>query len=124
MKTNIKVVKMFIGLVNIFELNGFIIFTSIRIICKVRKTLHQNLEFDHTQFEIQEKPARKYISIQQGMKFHKTINFGGKLSFIISFLFLKHLHCCTYIYFIPLNCTIIIISFKPYALNVEYQHSY
>jgi hypothetical protein len=30
-----------------------------RVICKVRKTQHQNPEFGHTQGEIQRKPARK-----------------------------------------------------------------
>jgi hypothetical protein len=72
METNIKVVKcFFIGLINIFELNGFIIFTIIRIIREVRKTLHQNPKFDHTQGEIQKKLAKKYINIQQGMKLIK-----------------------------------------------------
>jgi len=36
---------------------------------KVRKTQHQNPEFGHTQGEIQQpkkKPAKQYISIQQG----------------------------------------------------------
>jgi hypothetical protein len=60
---------------------------DIRVISKVRKTQHQNPEFGHTQGEIQQKPAKKYISIQQGMKLKKTINFGDKLSFIMSFLF-------------------------------------
>ncbi len=52
-----------------------------------RKTQHQNPEFGHTQGEIQQKkPAKKYISIQGGDETQKTINFGGKLSFILSFL--------------------------------------
>jgi len=40
---------------------------------KVRKTQHQNPEFGHTQGEIQKKkkPAKKYISIQGGMKLRK-----------------------------------------------------
>jgi di/tripeptidase len=55
---------------------------------KVRKTQHQNPEFGHTQGEIQKKkPAKKYISIQGGVETKKTINFGGKLSFILSFIF-------------------------------------
>jgi hypothetical protein len=45
-----------------FKLTGNI------IIHKVSKTQHQNLEFGHTQGEIQRKPAKKYISIQLGMK--------------------------------------------------------
>jgi hypothetical protein len=63
---------------------------DIRVISKVRKTQHQNPEFGHTQGEIQQKPGKKYISIQQGMKLKKTINFGDKLSFIMSFLFPEH----------------------------------
>jgi hypothetical protein len=42
------------------------------VIRKVRKTQHQNPEFGHTQGEIQKKPAKKYISIQRGMKLRKT----------------------------------------------------
>jgi hypothetical protein len=40
---------------------------------KVRKTQHQNPKFDHTQGEIpkKKKPAKKYISIQGGMKLRK-----------------------------------------------------
>jgi hypothetical protein len=52
-------------------LNGLIIFIIIRIICKVRKTLHQHPKFDHTQGEIKKKPTKEYISIQQGMKLRK-----------------------------------------------------
>jgi len=42
-----------------------------RVIHKVRKTQHQNPEFGHIQGEIQKNPAKKYISIQQGMKLGK-----------------------------------------------------
>jgi hypothetical protein len=75
-----------------FKLTGNI------IIHKVSKTQHQNLEFGHTQGEIQRKPAKKYISNSTWDETQKTINFGGKLSFILSFLFPKRLHRC-YIYF-------------------------
>jgi hypothetical protein len=44
---------------------------DIKVIHKVRKTQHQNPEFGHTQGEIQEKPAKEYISTQQGMKLRK-----------------------------------------------------
>jgi hypothetical protein len=44
---------------------------GIRVIRKVRKTQHQNPEFGRTQGEIKKKPAKKYISIQQGMKLRK-----------------------------------------------------
>jgi hypothetical protein len=36
------------------------------VIRKVRKREHQNPEFGHKQGEIQNKPAKKYISIQGG----------------------------------------------------------
>jgi hypothetical protein len=42
-----------------------------RLIRKVRETQHQNPEFGHTQGEIKKKPAKKYISIQRGMKLRK-----------------------------------------------------
>ncbi len=81
---------------------GFLILKFLadnRVIHKVRKTQHQNPEFGHTQGEIQKKkPAKKYISIQGGDETQKTINFGGKLSFILSFLCPERLHCC-YIHF-------------------------
>jgi hypothetical protein len=52
---------------------------GIRVIrSKVRQTQHQN--------------PQSWGGIQ------KTNNFGGRLSFILSFLFLERLHCC-YIYF-------------------------
>jgi hypothetical protein len=44
---------------------------NIRVIPKVRKQ-HQNPEFGSTQDEIQKKPAKKYISIQRGMKLRKA----------------------------------------------------
>ncbi len=42
-----------------------------RVIHKVRKTQHQNPEFGYIQGKIQKNPAKKYISIQQGMKLRK-----------------------------------------------------
>jgi hypothetical protein len=45
---------------------------DIRVIRKVKETQHQNPEFGHTQGEIhKKKPAKKYISIQRGMKLGK-----------------------------------------------------
>ncbi len=38
------------------------------------------------------------VSIQRADEAQKTINFGGKLSFILSFLSPELVHCC-YIYF-------------------------
>ncbi len=93
---------------------------DIRVIRKVRQTQHQNPEFGHTQGEILKKPAKKYISIQGGWGV-KTINFGGKLSFILSFRFPERLHCC-YIYFHCSKCTTTIISLETCALNAEFEH--
>jgi hypothetical protein len=61
---------------------------------KVRKTQHQNPEFGHIQGEIQKKLAKKYISIQQGIKLRKPSILVVNLSFILSFLFPEWLHCC------------------------------
>jgi hypothetical protein len=63
----------------------------------------REFEFGHTQGEIPQKPAKKYISIQKGGagvggETQKTINFGGKLTFSLSFLFPERLNCY-YIYF-------------------------
>ncbi len=63
----------------------------------------------------------------------KTINFGGKLSFILSFPFPE---LCCYIYFqcsylynyynksrtLCIKCTTTIVNLKPCALNAEFQH--
>jgi hypothetical protein len=35
-----------------------------RVLCKVRKTQHQNSEFGHREGEMKRKPAKQYISIQ------------------------------------------------------------
>jgi len=64
------------------------------VIRKVRKREHQNPEFGHKQGEIQNKPAKKYISIQGG-------------SFTLYFFFPERLHCC-YIIFTAPTCTGII----------------
>jgi len=54
-----------------------------------------------------------------GDETQKTINFGGKLSFILSLLFPERLHCC-YIYFHCSSWLYYIISLEPCALNAEY----
>jgi hypothetical protein len=96
----------------------------IRVIRKVRKTQHQNPEFGHTQGEIKKKPAKKYISIQQGMKLRKPsgkrVN-PNKLSFIPSFLFHGVSIAATYIFTDP-NFTTTIISLERGALNAVFQH--
>jgi hypothetical protein len=43
----------------------------ISLIRVIRKTQHQNPEFGHTQGEIKKRPAKKYTSIQRGMKLRK-----------------------------------------------------
>jgi hypothetical protein len=53
-----------------------------------------------------------------------STNFGGKLSFILCFLFAERLRC-SYIYiyiFTAATCTTTIITFKPCALNDEFHH--
>jgi hypothetical protein len=88
---------------------------------KVRKTQHQNPEFGHTQGEIQNKPAKKYISDQGGVKLRKpSILVVNSVSSCLSF-FLSASAATTYIFTAP-NCTTTIISLDPCALNAEYQH--
>jgi hypothetical protein len=48
-----------------------------------------------------------------------STNFGGKLSFVLSFLFPERLHCRYYIFTAP-TCTTTIITLEPCALNVEF----
>jgi hypothetical protein len=50
-----------------------------------------------------------------------STNFGGKLSFILSFLFPERLHCC-YIYFQYSYLYNYYNYSNPCALNVEFQH--
>ncbi len=99
--------------------------TYIRVIRKERKLQHQNPEFGHKQGENKKKPSKKYISIQEGggvCKTQKTINFCGKLSFILlSFLWSPSSAASTYIFTAP-TYTITIIIFKPCAFNAKFQH--
>jgi hypothetical protein len=70
-----------------------------RVICKIRKTQHQNPESGLTQGEIQKKVQKSTLAFKGGGGgVHKTIKFGSKLSFIPSFLFPERGDCC-YIYF-------------------------
>jgi len=59
-----------------------------RVIRKVRKTQHQNPEFGHTKSEIQKKLQKNTSTFKHSMgdETQKSINFGGELSFILSFL--------------------------------------
>jgi hypothetical protein len=69
------------------------------------------------------KPAKKvHYHLTTGDETQKTINFGSKLSFILSFLFFVSAStAATYIFTAP-NCTTTIINVEPCALNAEYQH--
>jgi hypothetical protein len=91
-----KKFRLFLDLANLYVGNGLGKFFKkntelLEFIRKVRKTQHQNpkFEFGHRGDEIKKKkPAEEYIiSIQHGLKLHKTIDFGGILSFILSFHF-------------------------------------
>jgi hypothetical protein len=56
-----------------------------------------------------------------GTQINFSTNFGGKLNFILSFLFLEHLSCC-YMYFHDTYLYNYYNYFQPCALNVEFQH--
>jgi hypothetical protein len=57
-----------------------------------------------------------------GDETQKTINFGGKLSFILSFISpARASTAATYIFTAP-NCATTITSVEPCALNAEFQH--
>jgi len=69
-----------------------------------------------------EKTCKKVHDHSRSGETQKTINFGGKLSFILSFLFLECLHCtATFIFSAP-TCTTTIITLEPCALNAEFQN--
>ncbi len=96
-------------------------YSHIRAIRKVWQTQHQNLEFGHTQGESEKKLAKKYISIQQGMKLRKpSILVVNCVSSCISF-FLSNSTADTNIFTAP-NCTTTIISLELCTLNAEFQH--
>ncbi len=95
---------------------------KIKVIHKVRKTQQQNPEFGHTQGEIKKKPAKKYISIQLGMKLRKpSILMVNWVSSCLSF-FLSASTAATYIFTAP-NCTTTIISLKPCAFHTQFMPS-
>ncbi len=60
---------------------------------KLRKRQHQYPEFGHTQGEIKKKPAKKYVSIQGGMKLRKP-SILMVPEFHLVFLFPGRLHRC------------------------------
>jgi hypothetical protein len=72
----------------------------------------------------EKKPAKKYISLQEGVKL-RTAPFllGGKLSFILSFLFPERLQCC-YMYFHCSHVYNYYIYLEPCALNAEFQQHF
>jgi hypothetical protein len=51
-----------------------------------------------------------------------STNFGGNLSFILSFPFPERLTSATYIFTAPTCTTTIISCLEPSALSVEFQH--
>jgi hypothetical protein len=60
------------------------------------------------------------LAFNKGCETQKTFNFGGKLSFIPSFLLPERLRCC-YIY---LHCSSLyryLITLEPCALNAQFQ---
>jgi hypothetical protein len=61
---------------------------------------------------------KNFTNEHKGGETKKNHQFCGTLNFIQS-LFPKHLH---YSYIIASTYTIIIITFEPFALNVEFQH--
>jgi hypothetical protein len=58
-----------------------------------------------------------------GTQTNFSTNFGGKLIFILSFLFPERLHftVATYIFTAP-TCTTIVITLEPCALNAEFHN--
>jgi len=70
-----------------------------RVIRKVTQTQHQSPRFRHTRVRFKKDLQKSTLAFNGGgSEAEKTINFGGKLSFILSFLFPEHHQCC-YIYF-------------------------
>ncbi len=67
----------------------------------MRKRQHQYPEFGHTQGEIQKNPAKKYISIQLGVKLFPQFH---------------------PVFFTAPTCTTTIIPLEPSTLNAEIQH--
>jgi hypothetical protein len=57
-----------------------------------------------------------------GTQTNFSTNFGGKLSFIPSFLFLSASTAATYIFTAPTCTTIIFTALEPCALNAEFHH--
>jgi hypothetical protein len=83
-----------------FELLCFVELLDIHIrdICKARKRQGEYPEVGHTQGEIKQRPAKKYISIQGGVKLRKFPEVSPCISFSLSgglsFFFPERLHCC------------------------------
>jgi hypothetical protein len=88
-----------------FELFAFRDFAYIPFVWNLWQNPNMHVKFvlDQWKTKIQRKPAKKkhYISIHStGDETQKIINFGAKMSFILSFfLFPERLHCCCYVYF-------------------------
>jgi hypothetical protein len=93
-----------------------------RVSCKVTRLGDKNGQFQHSgasNTELRMKILQNEITLIQTSF---STNFGGKLSFILSFLFLERLHCCYVYIFTAPTCTTTIISLEPGASNAETQH--
>jgi hypothetical protein len=44
-----------------------------------------------------------------------STNFGGKMSFIMSFIFPERFHCCYIFVFTAVSCTATIVTLEPFA---------
>jgi hypothetical protein len=91
-----------------------------RVIRKVRQHSTRTLSLVIHRLRLKNNLQKSTLAFKGGggAETQKTINFGGKLSFSLSFLFPKRLHCC-YILTAP-TCTSTIISLEPCALNAEF----
>jgi len=94
------------------------IMNILKLSVKWKKHSTKTLSLVIHKVRLKKKRAKKYISIQRGMKPSNLV-----VNWISSYLsfFLSTSTVATYIFTNP-NRTIIIISLEPCALNVEFQH--
>jgi hypothetical protein len=101
--------------------------THNRDLRKVSKRQHQYPQFGHTQGEIEKKPAKKYISIQLGVKLRKP-SILMVPEFHLSFFFPERLHCCyidfhcSYLYSYYNSSRTLCIKCWDSAFRTEFQH--
>jgi hypothetical protein len=104
----------------LFEIQLFFLLN--RVICKVTQLGGKNGQFQHNRASNTELGMKVLQYKITGTQTSFSTNFGGKLSFILSFLFLERLHCCYIYIFTAPTCTATIISLEPCASNSEFQH--